>query len=116
MEYVLIGMLTASGILFVAYPMLAWRRYRFDVEDMFDLGDVRQLNYLNSKKAAILENLRELDFEYDMGKLSDEDYSAHRSEYLKQAQEVVRAIDKLKVTEEIEELIESDVRQRRRNL
>lgn len=114
MEYVLLALLVTAGIFFVVRPIVSKSRYRFEFENVFDFGDTKQLDYLNSKKARVLENIRELDFEYEMGKLSDEDYSSLRNDYLREAQEIVLAIDKLKVREEIEGLIESDVRSRRR--
>jgi hypothetical protein len=73
-----------------------------------------QLNSLNLKKARIEENARELEFEYQMGKLSEEDYSALRSGYASEAEEVTKAIDKFKTRVEIGDFIESEVRSRRR--
>lgn len=110
----LAALIVVLGVIFVLLPLLSRRKYRFDPEDTFGLGDVRQLNYLNGKKATILENIKELDFDFEMGKLSDEDYSTLRNDYLKDAQDVVSAIEKLKIREEIEELIESEVKNRRR--
>jgi hypothetical protein len=110
---VIAALLALGGVFLILQPLVR-RKYRFELEDMFAAGDVRQLNYLNAKKAMILENIKELDFEYEMDKLSEEDYTALRNDYLKEAQQVVEAIEKLKIREEIEELIESEVRSRRR--
>jgi hypothetical protein len=105
--------LAGLGILAILHPMVSREKYRFELDDAFAVGDVKQLTYLNGKKAMILENIKELDFEYEMDKLSDEDYSALRNDYLSEVQQVVEAIEKLKIREEIEELIESEVRNRR---
>lgn len=114
MAYTIIAFLTVGAVIFVAYPLLARKRHLFDLEEIFDLGDTRQRRYLDGKKVSIMANLKELDFEYEMGKLSDEDYNDLRNGYLKEAQDTIQAIDKLKVREEIEELIETEVRTRRR--
>jgi hypothetical protein len=114
MVFVLVAWLTILGCAYVAYPLVSKRKYRYDFEDMFAFGDIRQLNYLNSKKAGVLANLADLNFEYEMGKLSDEDYNALREDYMEQAKAVIEQIDALKIREEIEELIESDVQYRRR--
>ena len=114
MEYVIFTLLIVAAVILVLRPLASRGKYRFDPEDTFALGDVRRLNYLNAQKATIMENIKELDFEHDMGKLSEEDYSRLRNDYLREVQEVVAAIDKLKIQEEIEELIESEVRSRRR--
>ncbi len=113
MVYTIIAFLTVGALIFIAHPLLA-RRHGIDLEELFDLGDTRQRRYLDGKKVSIMDNLKELDFEYEMGKLSDEDYNRLRQGYLQEAQETIQAIDKLKVREEIEELIESEVRSRRR--
>ncbi len=114
MVYTIIAFLAVGALIFVAYPLLTRRRHLLDLEEIFDLGDARQRRYLDGKKVSIMDNLKELDFEYEMGKLSDEDYNRLRQGYLQEAQETIQAIDQLKVREEIEELIESEVRSRRR--
>lgn len=114
MEYAAIAILSAVAIFLIARPMLSRKRYLYHLEDIFDMRDARQLNYLNSLKMSVLENLKELEFEYEMGKLSDEDYKRLRNDYLREAEDVVQAIDKLKIREEIEELIEREARARRR--
>lgn len=114
MEFLIFTLLVVAAVIVVLRPMITRKKYRFEPEDAFALGDVRRLNYLNAQKATIMENIKELDFEHEMGKLSEDDYSRLRNDYLREAQGVVAAIDQLKVQEEIEELIESEVRNRRR--
>ena len=114
MDYVVIGILVVGAVILVARPMLSKQKYLHDLEGLFDLGDTRRLNYLNQRKLNTLENIRELDFDYQMGKLADEDYQGLRQEYMHEAEEIIEAIDKLKIQAEIEELIEEEVRSRRR--
>jgi hypothetical protein len=114
MEYVAIILFVTIAASAAVYPLVSRKRYLYDIDHVFSTGDVRRLNYLNGEKELVLDNLKELDFDYEMGKLSDEDYTRLRNGYLAEAQEVVQAIDKLQVQVEIEQLIESDVRERRR--
>ena len=114
MEYLVIVLLAVATIGFVTYPLFGAQRRLYHIEDAIDLGDSRQLDYLTLKKDRITENLNELDFEYEMGKLSEQDYTLIRRTYLSDAEKVSAAIDKLKIKEEIEGLIESEVRSRRR--
>ena len=114
MEYVAITLVAVGVVVFVAYPLFGRKRRLHHIDDAFEAGDGKQLNHLNFKKARIEENLRELDFEHEMGKLSEQDYAALREGYAKEAEEVAAAVDKHRIKEEIEELIEGEVRSRRR--
>jgi len=114
MEIVVITIIGVAAIAIIAQPLVSKRKYLLYLEEMFELGDERQARFLESKKKTIYENLRELDFDYEMGKLSDEDYQRLRQGYMGEAQDVVLAEDKLRVGREISELIENDVRARRR--
>jgi hypothetical protein len=53
--------------------------------------------HLDERKAAIYENLRDLQFEYRVGKLSDEDYQATKKDLQKELAAVLAEVDKLKV-------------------
>jgi len=53
--------------------------------------------HLDERKAAIYENLRDLQFEYRVGKLSDEDYQATKKDLQKELASVLAEVDRLKV-------------------
>jgi hypothetical protein len=52
--------------------------------------------HLDERKAAIYENLRDLQFEFRVGKLSDEDYQATKKDLQKELAGVMAEVDKLK--------------------
>ncbi len=114
MEYVAIMLVAVGVVALIAYPLFGRQRRLYHIEDAFEAGDARQLRHLQIKKARIEENLRELDFEHEMGKLSEQDYAALRDGYAMEAEEVAKAVEKYRTREEIEELIEGEVRSRRR--
>ncbi len=114
MEYIVIVLVAIAAVVFVSYPLFGRQRRLYHIEDAFEFGDARQLGYLNLTKGRIEENLRELEFEYQMGKLSEQDYAALRDGYASEVEEAAKVLDKFKVREEIETLIESEVRSRRR--
>jgi hypothetical protein len=51
--------------------------------------------HLDERKAAIYENLRDLQFEYRVGKLSDEDYQSTKKDLQKELAGVLAEVDKL---------------------
>jgi hypothetical protein len=52
--------------------------------------------HLDGRKAAIYENLRDLQFEYRVGKLSDEDYQRTKTELQAELATVMAEIDQVK--------------------
>ena len=52
--------------------------------------------HLDERKAAIYENLRDLQFEYRLGKLSDEDYQNTKKDLQKELASVLAEVDALK--------------------
>ena len=52
--------------------------------------------HFDERKASIYENLRDLQFEYRVGKLSDEDYQATKKDLQKELAGVLGEVDKLK--------------------
>ena len=52
--------------------------------------------HLDERKAAIYENLRDLQFEYRLGKLSDEDYQSTKKDLQKELAVVLAEVDELK--------------------
>src|SRR5512132_2072081 len=57
---------------------------------------VSPFEHLDERKAAIYENLRDLQFEYRVGKLSDNDYQQTKQDLQKELAGVLAEIDKLK--------------------
>src|SRR5512133_2823233 len=57
---------------------------------------VSPFQHLDERKAAIYENLRDLQFEYRVGKLSDSDYQASKLGLQKELAGVMAEIDRVK--------------------
>jgi hypothetical protein len=57
---------------------------------------VSPFKHLDERKAAIYENLRDLQFEYRVGKLSDDDYQSTKKDLQKELARVLSEVDKLK--------------------
>jgi hypothetical protein len=57
---------------------------------------VSPFEHLDERKAAIYENLRDLQFEYRVGKLSDQDYQQTKRDLQKELAGVMAEVDRLK--------------------
>src|SRR6476620_7679995 len=59
---------------------------------------VSPFQHLDERKAAIYENLRDLQFEYRLGKLSDADYQTTKKDLQKELAAVLAEVDKVKLS------------------
>src|SRR5271165_4993277 len=67
-------------------------------KDLPEPEPVSPFDHLDERKAAIYENLRDLQFEYRVGKLSDQDYQQTKQDLQKELAGVLAEIDRLKQT------------------
>lgn len=65
-------------------------------KDIPQPAPVSPFQHLDERKAAIYENLRDLQFEYRLGKLSDDDYQSTKKDLQKELARVLAEVDKLK--------------------
>jgi hypothetical protein len=59
---------------------------------------VSPFQHLDERKAAIYDNLRDLQFEYRVGKLSDADYQATKQDLQRELAAVMAEVDRLSVS------------------
>jgi hypothetical protein len=65
-------------------------------KDLPEPEPVSPFAHLDERKAAIYENLRDLQFEYRVGKLSDEDYQKTKRDLQKELAAVLAEVDRLR--------------------
>jgi len=65
-------------------------------KDLPEPEPVSPFAHLDERKAAIYENLRDLQFEYRLGKLSDEDYQHTKLDLQKELAGVLAEVDRLR--------------------
>jgi len=84
-----------SFVLVAAALVLAVILYTLFVrsQDLPEPAPVNPAQHLEGRKAAIYENLRDLQFEYRVGKLSDEDYQRTKRELQAELAAVLADID-----------------------
>ena len=65
-------------------------------KDLPEPEPVSPFAHLDERKAAIYENLRDLQFEYRVGKLSDNDYQLTKKDLQKELATVMAEVDRVK--------------------
>ena len=66
-------------------------------KDLPEPEPVSPFAHLDERKAAIYENLRDLQFEYRVGKLSDSDYQLTKKDLQKELATVMAEVDRVKL-------------------
>jgi hypothetical protein len=75
-----------------------------------------ELDRLLNRKAVVYTNLKDLEFEYKMGRLSDADFQRLESGYKLEAATILQKLDQLGIEKNIDENIERDVALRKARL
>src|SRR5262245_16310367 len=114
MGLLFVGILAAAAFAFVIYPVVSPRRHLYYLDDMLGAGEQKKLNYLYARRSVVYDNLRDLDSEFQMGKLSETDHQRLRDGLISEAAGIVKEIDEAHVRREVEDAIEADARSRRR--
>jgi hypothetical protein len=113
-ELFFIGIVTTMALIFVVYPVINPRKYLYYLDDLLGSSEEKKISYLHQQKSLVYDNIKDLDFEHQMGKLADTDYQRLRHGLMEEAEEVVQAIDKAQIKRELDELIEREVHNKRR--
>jgi len=66
-------------------------------KDLPEPEPVSPFQHLDDRKAAIYENLRDLQFEYRVGKLSDHDYQQTKKDLQRELAGVMAEVDRIKL-------------------
>lgn len=103
-------LLVAGFVLFTA-AMLAlwvklWQRSRSD-DLLVDLdAEVKEITTLSVAKQRTLQDIRDLEFDYSLGHLSEADYTALRQKLERQAIQVMKRLDRLRGSTDFDALID----------
>ena len=88
MELILVAILIVGIIAFVAYPLFGTSSARLG-------GTSTPLDTLIAQRESTYDAIRDLDFDFQMGKLSQADYAGLRDKYKTRAAQILQQIDGL---------------------
>ena len=108
--YSFIAVLIALGMaVFVAMPLLAREGAAASTLPV----DVTPLADLKRRRLVVYENLKDLEFEYQAGKLAAPDYESLRQNYLGEAATLMAASQEAEQLKEIDAVLEHEIAARR---
>ncbi|RMF56749.1 MAG: zinc-ribbon domain-containing protein [Calditrichaeota bacterium] len=104
-----------SGLIlgYVLYPL--FMKNKLSIPIPLGNGD-SSLRYLMEAKTEALRAIKEIDFEYQLGKISREDYEELKGEYQRKAVEVLKQLDALQNSENEDDPLEKEIKNYRQKL
>jgi len=106
------AMVTVLAGVYVLMPLFREPKGNLEVELLAET----ELDRLLNRKAIVYTNLKDLEFENKMGRLSEADYRRLEAGYMGEAAVILGKLDALGVEKDIDEKIERDVTARKARL
>jgi rRNA maturation endonuclease Nob1 len=97
--------LTVLAGIFVLLPLFRKSDNSPDIEFLAET----ELDRLVERKTAIYRNLKDLAFEYEMGRLSEEDFRQLEAGYKTDAAVILQKLEQMGASEHLDESIEKDI-------
>ena len=97
---------------FVLMPLFREPKGALEVELLAET----ELDRLLDRKGAVYGNLKDLEFEHQMGRLSDADFQQLEAGYYGEATEVLKKLDQLNASDNFDAAIEKDIAARKAKL
>jgi len=88
---IIIILITVSSIIYVLLPLF----FKESPETIEVSSDISELS---EKKEILKKNLSDLSFDYQMGKLDDDDYNSMRSDYSNEINKIAREMKNIEQT------------------
>ncbi len=98
--------------IYVLMPLFKEPKGNLEVELLAET----ELDRLLNRKAVVYSNLKDLDFEYRMGRLGDVDFHRLESGFKAEAAEILHNLDQLGVEENLDDSIEQAIASRKAKL
>jgi len=111
--FLILALLILVG-LFVSRPLV--ERRKTVTNGPLDQMDIDQ-SVMLAERDRVLISLQELDFDYAMGKIPEQDYPEHRNQLLHRGAEILRRLDEIQIGDSaaggLEERLEQAIAERR---
>ena len=99
------GLLVVIAGIYVLTPLFKEPGGNLEVELLAET----ELDRLLARKAVVYSNLKDLEFEYKMGRLSDADFKRLEAGYKGEAAAILQKLDQMGAEKDLDERIEKDI-------
>jgi hypothetical protein len=99
---------TVVALVLTVLPLVGTRRERVWVE--FIEEELRMIEALASKRAVVLQQLRDLEFDSETDKVSDEDYQRFKRRYELHAVAIMRQLDAIRGGQNWDKIVDAEIK------
>lgn len=97
METIIISLISILVTIYVTFPLFVeYQSDRSGIKGLITDNVNRKIMNLDSEKENIYSELRDIEFDYKLGKITDEDYRYLNKKYKLRAAGIIEEIEKLK--------------------
>ncbi|TVQ77673.1 MAG: hypothetical protein EA369_08800 [Bradymonadales bacterium] len=110
---IFLTLISSASLCFVLAPLMGVKTKKDRTSKPDSIWPRYQL--LTQEKEMILDNLKDIEIDHQMQKLSPEDYQMIREDFLQKAEERSRALQHMEESESVFKAIRSDLKKLREN-
>lgn len=106
------AVLVSTAFFFVLMPLFKEPKSSLDME----LLEETEADRLLGRKAVVYGNLEDLEFEHNMGRLSESDFQQLQEGYQTEESAILQALDRLEPSDKLDDIIEKEIASRKSRL
>jgi hypothetical protein len=114
MEFIIVGIFLVVALYLITQPLFSPGFTAGSARHRRTIRTGGRLDSLRVKKQLLDDNLADIEFEFRMGKLSQEDYEKLKAVSSKEAGRLEQELARLRVDQKMNQRIEQDIRKRRK--
>lgn len=114
MDLLFTGIFSAAALVFVAYPLLKSKKHLISPDGLYDSPKGKILSHVFSRKNMVENNIKDLELEHEMGKLSGADFESLRDQLLTELNKMIEEIKRLETPDGLDDLVEREIKARSR--
>ena len=106
------AVLVSTAFFFVLMPLFKEPKSSLDME----LLEETEADRLLGRKAVVYGNLEDLEFEHNMGRLSESDFQQLQEGYQTEESAILQELDRLEPSDKLDDIIEKEIASRKSRL
>jgi hypothetical protein len=114
MDPIVVGIVSLIALVYIFWPLFMSKKNVMLGDHTAASSEITRMNELSEKLEQMVTEKEDLEFEHEMGKLSDEDFTRLLGETTSETDKLSKVMGALKVKEATDEAIEKNILEKRK--